>query len=438
MARTDVLPETIGPVGGSRPTVLLRLASLFIFLTIFDDRVISNIPFARTVSALCGLVLMGLFILRRGRTYRLYRGPQAWAIAFIVFTAASQVYRVLDGQEVGFAYYMQWFQILVLYLIFHDLGRDPRAFGYVWLAVAATAVFMAFVSLVPLPGFSVEAAGRRGFQGVNFNVQAYWYNLGMLTAVWLLIERFRRLSGWQVVLLLAVIALLFLALLRTGSRGGFISMLLGSVVLLALSMRVRNIKAYSTIIPGLLAGAIAAVLLTGLILARMSAAVSGEDDGARGLIWGAALEMIRDNLWIGYGPRFMPELGYAIGWESINTHQAYLQVTLAFGLPALFLWLGLIVSSARRCWRARRSPVGGLLVALLATSIMAGFTGDLGFDRYFWILLALAPSAAAYQNLLRAGAGSWRAELGMAPPRQGRTPRPRHYGAARGHGRRLV
>lgn len=407
-------PRMLQPsVGEYRHTILLRLAATLIFLTIFDARVISSIPFARTLSALCGLVLMALFLVKRARAYRFYRGPHTWAIAFILFTVLSQIYRFLIGQEVGFAYYMQWFQILVLYMILCDLAKDPRAFVYIWMAVVATSVFMAFVSLIPVPGFSIEGAGRRGFEGVNFNVQAYWYNLGLISLFWLTLERFRRMPGWQIITLLLLVCLLFLALLRTGSRGGMVSMFAGVVTLLLFSLRKRNTRAYSMLVPLLITGGLLAILATDVIMSRMEATVSGEDDGSRGMIWGAALEMIRDHLWIGYGPRFMPELGYAIGWGSINTHQAYLQVTLAFGVPALLLWLGLIGSCVRRCWLARRSPVGGLFLALLLTSIAHGLSGDLGFNRYFWILLALAASVAHYQSLLRSRSRNWRVDLGL-------------------------
>lgn len=86
------------------------------------------------------------------------------------------------------------------------------------------------------------------------------------------------------------------------------------------------------------------------------------------------------------------------------------------------LWLTLMGSVLMRCWQFRKNPIGALLFALVVSSLAYGMTGDLSFNKYFWVLLAIASQVHIYAAVLQPGLRNWdwKAMLGIRrrPSRQ--------------------
>lgn len=406
--------------GQWRPTNLLFFAGLLVFLTIFDNTAkLGDIPLVRNPAALAGLILFGLFILQRFKYFRLQQGPQLWGIAFLLCTFVIQLLRWSETGDSEFPKYMQWVQPLLLFIIMTDLCKDPRALAYLWLGFLGATCTMALASMVGIEGLTGVSTGklgdRGGFEGVNLNRQAYWYALGLTTLVWMLLERWPKLRKGKV-LVVAGAALLAIALLKTGSRGGVLAAVIGISVMLALSLRKRNISAFASLVPLLVGTGFWLLATSEVVVNRFGALLAGEDDGARMSIWGPALDLLAEQPWLGVGLMFTESLGDAKGIvRNISSHNSYLQVALAFGVPALVLWLTLIGSVMRRCWRARKSPAGALLFALITASLTFGISADLAFNKYFWVLLAIASQVQVYAAVLQPGLRNWdwKAMLGI-------------------------
>jgi len=176
---------------------------------------------------------------------------------------------------------------------------------------------------------------------------------------------------------------------RTGSRTGLVALFAGLAVVSTLMLRQRNLSAYVTLIPGAVAIAVFVLASSGAI-GRWERLFSGEDFGYRDVIWTAALEMFYDSPFLGHGADFVNSLGEMTRDRDTTSHNQYLMLLLAYGLMGLFLWLGIVFSCLRRCWKLRRHPAAVALIGMIICSLIFGIGGDLTFKRYFWVVIAVA------------------------------------------------
>ncbi|MFC3285512.1 O-antigen ligase family protein [Litchfieldella rifensis] len=378
-----------------KPLILLVFAGLFLFLSMFDYLTLTSLPLLRTPSAAMGMILALAFAMHGVSHYRIYKGPTVWLLLLFVATMVVELLRWIAGDTTQLIFYLQWFQVFILAIILLDLSRDPRALPILLGSVVAAVLLIAMMGL--LLGSAEFSKGRSGFEEINLNQQAYFYTLGLITLLWLLIERVRTMQLWQVMALLLGCAILMLAILKSGSRGGFLSMMVGITMLLILEARSRNTSAYIYVLPPVLFAGLGFVLSTDLVIERLQNTVAGQEDMSRFKIWYWSWQLIAEKPLMGQGPDFMELLGGYLSGVALTTHNAYLHVAISFGIPALILWLGFLGSVLRRCWQVRHTPSGALLISLVVTGLWFGLTGTMAFNRYFWVTLALAANVGAYQ-----------------------------------------
>lgn len=382
-----------------KPTSLLMLAGLFVFLSLFDYYRLSSLPLLRTPSATVGLLLAACYGLYALSGYRIHSGTPMWFWVFFLGIVATQLLRIAAGGDAQWPFFMQWVQIIILAMILVDLSRDPRAFNILLGAIVIAALFLAIAGSL---GVSQVNNGRVGYEDIDLNRQANVYTLGLLTLLWLMIERTRTFRLWQMACLIAGCVVLMVAALKTGSRGGFLTMIAGVGLLLLLEARKRNSSAYVFFIPPMLLIALAMIASNDLVIGRLIGTLNGQEDNSRIVIWENALQLLMNHPLVGNGPYFMERLGsYFWAGRILNAHNGYLQVLLAFGIPVFLLWLGMVGSVLRRCWRVRQAPEGALLLSLMITMLLFGFTIDLAFDRFFWFVLVLAANVERYPAFLR-------------------------------------
>lgn len=380
-----------------RPTLLIVLLGLAAFLAIFDQVItVSSIPLLRNPAAIATALALGLYVWYRRDGVPLLHGAQGWIAAFLAYTILLEVSRHVWSGQSEWLRYLQWGQVLILALVTIDLAGDRRAWTFVWGGVMAAVTFMAAATVIALPGFTSELEGRVGFAGVNLNAQGYWYAMAGTTVIWWLLGRWPRF-GWPGAFAVAGLGTLSLALVQTASRGALLGFAVGLTTVLFLSLRARNLSAYATIVPAALV-MLAFLLADATVLQeRFADALTEGDFGARDSIASHAFDLLADAPWFGYGPSFLVTLGEARGMtRAISSHNSYLQVALTFGVPALLLWAGIVAAAFARAWRSYardRSGVGALLLSLLTLSMVFGLVGDLGFNKYFWTMLALAAQA---------------------------------------------
>jgi O-antigen ligase len=197
-----------------------------------------------------------------------------------------------------------------------------------------------------------------------------------------------------------LITILLLCLARTESRGAWLGLAVGVVLIAWQPGRYRR---YAAILGGgLLVAAVAFLYWAGHLSALYSSSQIGNVD--RWDMWTAAWEMIKDRPVLGQGLNtFMANyLDYWVGGERMPryAHNCYLQVAAETGLIGLgaFLWVlgalfARVVTAIRRAPHAEQALLVGWCAGLAAFVVQA--TVDTNFyslrqAALFWILSGAA------------------------------------------------
>jgi len=204
----------------------------------------------------------------------------------------------------------------------------------------------------------------------------------------------------------------------TFSRGGFLALVVLVVAMLATGLlRVRHALAL-----GLAFVALVTIVLPGYVtrlqtLQKADSAAS-QTSGADGAIRGratenlAALHAFGDHPLLGVGPgeffaRESTAYANALDLRFLDTrrraHNLYLEMAADTGLAGLLVFLAIVWTTLVGVWRTARSwdtrgdPVRAALARAFALSIVVYLVSaiflQLAYQRYFWLLIALANSA---------------------------------------------
>ena len=172
-------------------------------------------------------------------------------------------------------------------------------------------------------------------------------------------------------------ALVLAALVATGSRGSFVGLAAGLLVIVRLGVRGWSVRFRRVaLVCGLLV-----IAAAGLGLAvRLREADPFRWQRMR--IWTASLRIVADRPWLGTGPRQFADvarayqfpdrdgpLRYDRGFRS--THSDWLRVPCELGLAGTVAMTGLLVTGLRRARRRGAAPPAGALAALAALGAQA-------------------------------------------------------------------
>lgn len=375
------------------------LAVLFVMGTFLDEvrQVrLSSFRFADNPATIIGLALLIGFIGYRYRALAQVNRRNAWFVAFIVVTALEEIPRYfvlgpLWGR--AFASYLQYVQVVVLYVIFFDLARDPRVIRSVGKAFVACAALMSFGVNLSLPWLVVERVGRHGVKAINLNGQAFIYALAIVGIFCWILARWPRF-GWPELASVAASGSMLLALAKTGSRGGAAALLLGVGAATVVYLRRRRLSAYILVVPLAFAGIGAGLLTSEILTERTQATLVEGNTGLRVELTRSGMELFRERPFIGWGSTFSRFLGAHMNLgRSIGAHNAYIQTLLAFGLIGFIPWFVGLGRAFLDAWWERSTPWGGMLVALMVTMLSFCAVSNMAYSKYLWILLAFAGNA---------------------------------------------
>jgi O-antigen ligase len=200
----------------------------------------------------------------------------------------------------------------------------------------------------------------------------------------------------------AAIPLGLVALVLTGSRGGWLAFAVALVVM-GLAAANRGLLRPSVALGGLVLTGLVAILLGDIVVTRLT----GDDGGAaasRIPLMEIAWEMIRDNTYFGVGVNnFSVVLPDFVGprftgvWVAI-VHNQYMLIWAEAGVGALLAFLAFLAASIRGAWEAARTSDHQL--APLAVGCVAALVGalpNLFVERFvnrpqiglLWLLAAL-------------------------------------------------
>lgn len=353
---------------------------------------------------LIGAAVFALFIRRRSalRTAGNFRG---WRIAVPVLIAVSVIGGGWDGQAWR-AISQWWLQVLLLLLFGVSLRRanvtrrqlaawfvislwphavlgfyqfvTQRTIGCSWLGMASQLPADLGVSVI-------EAGGQRilrAYGGFSHpNVFAGWLVIGLMMAFWLasISQTKKKMATWTL-----TSGVLSVALLLTFSRGAWIAVLVGIILLFSHLKKDRSCLRFglAALIFSVIAAAAAVIPNRDIIQTRFDFTRRLEAKSlevrAASLKEGAAL--FKDNIFFGTGPNAellkMTERRVPQAAPLEPPHNAYLLALVDLGMAGLAVLLCLVISFARFVWRSEQREIALALIFPLLILAM--------FDHYLW------------------------------------------------------
>ncbi len=340
--------------------------AVFLLLTLFyPTRCYGRIP---TAALWFGVYLIALLL-------AILIGPSEHAAE-----AASEFIIVLQG--------------VLVFLAATNLMRDVQVARRVLVTLAAACSVRAALPLLGLARTSdlVWTGGERvSALGQNANNAAMIMAAGLVTLIGLiLLSRRKRSVGMIIAGLLST--LLALAILETGSRGGFVA-LLGGVLVFAVAahgwrQRLRN-------------GALVLVAISLLGLAafnlpvmknRLLETFTTGNLAGREQLYPALWTMFLEKPVMGWGPVTNSyELAARIGQRDRSSraaHNLVLGLITAGGLVTAIPFILGVWLSARNAWRARAGDHRALPLALFGAVFLSNMSGDWGASKLLWLVLA--------------------------------------------------
>jgi hypothetical protein len=385
-----------GPGAVRHPAILRRLVAALVAASFLDNFVLFDLPVLRNVASVIGFALLGVYVVVRFPRIRLY-GASLFFVAFLAVTAALELNRtfVLTGRLFdlpALAFYMQYVQVVVLYLIVVDIARDPKAIPAVAATFFGGVVLMSLLSHAGLTAAGMSSSDDRvGVVGINLNRQAFMYALAVVGAQSWILGVWPRFRLREIILAAGALSCV-VAMLMTGSRGGAATLVVGLVTSLALSFRQRRISAYLLLAPVMLIAAVFLAPRAAVLQERVQLMIEEGDAGMRDILFLEGVSMFQDEPYTGWGATFPRDLGERMLLEddrAVTTHNVYLEMLVAFGIVGFVPWILGVLRTIVAAWRCRSVLWGTLLLAALITTLVYGWVDSLGTFKHFWVLLAI-------------------------------------------------
>jgi len=273
-------------------------------------------------------------------------------------------------------------------------------------------VLRTIVGWTTLVSFHATTLYLLGFTDVASGITQNRNGLGMFIAVaivcaYILIQM--NPDPRERLLLIGALPILFMGLVLTFSRTGYLALV---VALFLVAYRLARTRGYVILATSVVMLALMVPLLPEAFYARVGSilpAMETQDEtvGLRVQRWKYAVRMIKDHPFVGVGPNnFVPALarygrGEILEKQGLVVHNAYLNVGAEMGLVGLALYLLMTGSALREVnWIVRRFGrenrnlilVGNAVESALIIMMIEGLTGNVEYLKFLYVLFGLSCS----------------------------------------------
>lgn len=398
---------------------------------------VMSIPFEiphRSIPLEVPTITAALFLLAACIEWRRCYARGSWPLlGMACFLYVAAVAAVLRGPPEYLGESVEsWLRLLQGVLVFlaaANLMRDERVARAVLWALAAACVVRAALPLAGI-GATTTAVWTGGERltafGQNANNSAMILAAGLVALLGVCYRpAMKPRALW---LCWPFAALLVVAVVETGSRGGLAALAVG-VLAFTLArgrtlVRVRN---------GLLAlagmGLVLAVAARSPVMRhRLEATMGTGTMAGRERIYPELWRMIQEQPMLGWGPVANKyELGQRLQEDRFprrDSHNLVLEVLSATGVLGTIPFLVALALCLRAAWQARRGPHGVLPLALLLCVLAANMSGNRIASKLLWLALAYALASGGWVGYAVARARRlWTPEhLPLWPPRGSAAP----------------
>ncbi|MCD6309732.1 MAG: O-antigen ligase family protein [Candidatus Eremiobacteraeota bacterium] len=344
--------------------------------------------------------------------------PNLLAIALVIFVGLATW--LSPNPLLGQFYVLDIFCLVLLFIFFRSyLDRESIRNSTFWLVLAG--VITSFYALGqhlgwdPVIWIQHDLVRSRSI-GTMGNPDFLAGLLALILPLALAIT-FTTGEKWKERLGFIAVGIIMLAGLLTYCRGGWLAMAAGILVFFLLSGKnilKNNSQKIITVIVIIVTVFLSALVyesvfhkgsekITGRIISAF-----GDDRSvsARKYLWKTAVHLVRERPLLGWGPEYFPfgslrfrylepvDLRYRLALPE-SAHNDYLDLAVSCGIPALFLFLGIIFMSVRATIPRIKGVGGerifysGMLGALMGFSVHVFFVySTLGLLLPFWFVVA--------------------------------------------------
>lgn len=387
----------------------------------------ASIAASLSVSKLSGVIFIACYLffynpLSGKRRLPSGSPPLFWFVVYFSVFLANGLF--LDwyflGQFIRMALTLA--QLLLVFWIASSLLAIETLRRRVLLGFAMGAVLSALATLLQVPGFAVVIEGHLGERLTSMDSNPNYVAFTMVIAAVILLGTAldaRTHKLWSKAFLAALALPLLAVAVRTGSRTGVASFLIGFGICLWFS-RESSHRILAALLFVLVSGAMTYfVVKHPTVLTRFQEASEGNLAGRQNII-PAALEMISERPILGWKPAvYWEELGRRTGrvFGVRDAHNLILHLLLEVGVVGAVPFLIGIALCVRGAWKARAQAIGILPFALLMTCLSSNLSLTYIARKPQWLILALAVTAAAATSRKNRGPSPYIVRRPLRPAR---------------------
>lgn len=312
---------------------------------------------------------------------------------FFLYTSILEMIRYLYAepydQRLIFSTAFQHYQLFGLYLVFIEVTKDKRVVYMVFDIFIITNILKAIIisfNIDFLLRADAAAGGRLGVLGENLNQTAILLSL----TFFIILTRILNNRGVDAKLVMNFLSLglLITAIVLTGSRGGAMVLIIGTVLILLSHFNTQQIFKYIVITSAIVYFAFTVISESILLDRIMQVFVEGET-GMRLELAKASFALIKSNFWFGVGTHYPEILGDFIGKVKIQTHNTYLQLLLSFGILGFVLFMLGVVFLFRELYKNQTNLIGSTSLIIFIAYLFTFGTGGLVTNKILWVFYAI-------------------------------------------------
>lgn len=357
---------------------------LFAFSINFETANLFNIGIDYLASKITIVILLivTLFNLQALKTIKNYLlSISSLLFFFLYLTVISFLNR--GGSSISFIYFPFLLNILIMLIILSVVKRFPTVL-FNSLIAFSIGTFLTSVLFVLNIGVNLSSDGRITIFNLNENMLGLNAAFAIFTFIYFTYQH-KPIKKKLKFLMLIIIAFLFLLLVKTGSRGAFLSFVFG-IILFLFSKKDTTILKKVLIMSGLLILGIIVwfvFLKNSVLTERLVTSVNDGDLSNRDLIWISLFDLIVNNYWFGVG---------ITGYEKIvgngSPHNVLIEVLCYSGISGLIIFITFIIKIGKGAYRNYKIDYNVLPIVIFVSTFGMILTGQIFEQKIFWVLFA--------------------------------------------------
>ena len=263
--------------------------------------------------------------------------------------------------------------------------------------IAIGGVILAFMQFVDF-GFNrviYEQIGREEFQrvsalGRNANETAMFISLAVIMACYYLVGTIKSNFKYRL-LSLVIIGVGVLGIIKTSSRGGLLTLVVGTLSMIVVAKDWSKKMFYGVLISVSLLIMFFVVINDPLLSSRIFKSMEEGDTAGRMYIWERGIELFYDKPIVGFGhSRYIADLGWVCNEPLRAGHNTFLSVLLGSGFAGLIFFMIFYIKCFANIWKNKYYSINKVIFSWFVMGIVASMSCDLQTTKWFVVCCALA------------------------------------------------